>query len=204
MNLRAGSEMPFYNYSRCCLAAPRHLQARPAADSSLPWFSLSCKDVLFIAVVTVWLAARCKGSLSHIPDSKSQKNSAAPGASTVTDPAPELKLLTRERWYYLWASERAPGKQSRKLYLSSPELGSLWEIPSSGSHFLAPKAPWVWEDNMQTLPSQGPEPHHSTPSDPKQATAHREAATLYSALKASCTGTSLLSVSLQLLDPWVP
>lgn len=92
-----------------------------------------------------------------------------------------------------------PGKQSLKLYESSPELGPLQE-----THFLSHKAPWVWEDSVEPAPSRAQ-------SLPRHFLTHvavlqhsRNARNLCAALEASYVGMLLAPVNLLLLVPWIP
>lgn len=92
-NSRADLEGPF---TLTANAVPNTSKPRLDTDSSLPLFSLSHKYLLLIAIFTVWLATRCKGSVSHILDSKSERNSApGPVLSEVIVPMLELRWMTR-------------------------------------------------------------------------------------------------------------
>lgn len=154
------SGKPFYTSNRCCY--PDTAKPRPGIGSRLPLFSLPCKDLLPVAIFTVWLATGCKGSLSHILDSNSARNSAlGPMLGEVTVPMLELTLRTREHWYYLWAA--VAGRCLGSSHWSSTRAPQSWAL-FKRPIFYRTRLPGFGRTAWRLLPVS-PEPHPGTSSD---------------------------------------
>lgn len=181
MNLRAGSETPFYTYSRCwqnhlldiskpdlqlaqvssgfsCLAKMSFFQPsqygwQPDAKAACPTFQIPNHKRILL------LGAQCR-TVTQCSDCSST------GAEVADQRTLVLPLS-------FWESYRGPGKQSLKLYLSNSELGFFLE-----THLLAPTS-WplrlprfgriTWRPSLVRAQRLT----HSTLSDPQQATAQQ-------------------------------